>query len=63
MNDHDYWASSSEFEVEWVDMDLMPCLAYDDWNWFMDEMDNKVCMMGLPLDNMDSISYGKTLIT
>ncbi|KAK7244013.1 hypothetical protein RIF29_38830 [Crotalaria pallida] len=41
-----YWASSSEFGVEWVDMDLMPSSPFDDKSWLIDHygdgMDNKV---------------------
>ncbi|XP_027344027.1 uncharacterized protein LOC113856426 [Abrus precatorius] len=32
----EYWASSSEFGVEWVDMDFMPSSPFQDRSWCVD---------------------------
>ncbi|XP_061352169.1 uncharacterized protein LOC133297118 [Gastrolobium bilobum] len=41
MDGQDYWASSCEFEVEFVDMDLMPSSPCDDGSWFIDPFDDE----------------------
>ncbi|OIW11623.1 hypothetical protein TanjilG_31902 [Lupinus angustifolius] len=62
MDGQDCWGSSSEFGMEWVDMDVITYSPCDNRSWFIDPhgdvMDNKV---GLLWENMDSISYDKAL--
>ncbi|CAL0326467.1 unnamed protein product [Lupinus luteus] len=62
MDGQDCWTSSSEFGMEWVDMDVIAYSPCDNRSWFIDThgdvMDNKV---GLAWENMDSVSYENAL--
>lgn len=52
MDGQDCWASSSEFGVEWVDMDLMPSSPCDDRSWFIEPY-------GDEKDGMDGFVMGE----